>query len=51
VFITKHDAADGLQISDVKYSPKALMNAVYITGREEIAGTDVASFCAAWASF
>jgi len=51
VFITKHDAADGLQIADIKYAPKALMNAVYVTGRDEIAGTDVASFCAAWASF
>ena len=38
------------QIADIKYAPKALMNAVYVTGREEIAGTDVSSFCAVWAS-
>jgi hypothetical protein len=51
VFITKRDAADGLQIADVKYAPKALMNAVYVTGRDEIAGTDQSSFCQIWASF
>ena len=49
VFITKRDAADGLQIADVKYAPKALMNAVYVTGRSEIAGSDDASFCQIWA--
>ena len=51
VFITKSDAADGIQIADVKYAPKALMNAVYVTGRDEIAGSDVSSFCSIWASF
>jgi hypothetical protein len=51
VFITKQDAADGISIADVKYAPKALMNAVYVTGRDEIAGTDVSSFCQIWASF
>lgn len=49
VFVTKKDAADGLTVSDVKYAPKALMNAVYVTGRDEIAGTDRASFCQIWA--
>ncbi|MEP6688976.1 MAG: hypothetical protein ABJC36_11560, partial [Gemmatimonadales bacterium] len=49
VFITKKDAADGLQIADVKYAPKALMNAVYVTGRDEIEGTDNGSFCQIWA--
>lgn len=28
VFITNKDAADGIQISDFKFAPKALMNAV-----------------------
>jgi hypothetical protein len=50
VFVTKKDAADGIQIADVKYAPKALMNAVYVTGRDEIAGSDNASFCQVWAS-
>jgi hypothetical protein len=49
VFITKKDAADGLQISDVKYAPYAMMNAVYITGRNELAGTDNSQFCQFWA--
>jgi len=51
VFITKSDAADGLAISDVKYAPYALMNAVYVTGRNEIAGSDNSQFCAIWAGF
>jgi hypothetical protein len=50
VFVTKKDAADGITIADVKYAPKALMNALYVTGRNEIAGTDNGSFCQIWAS-
>ncbi len=50
VFITKKDAADGLQIADLKYAPKALMNAVYVQGRDEIRGSDNGSFCQIWAS-
>lgn len=50
VFVTKKDAADGVQIADVKYAPKALMNAVYVTGRSDIAGTDHSSYCQIWAS-
>lgn len=50
VFVTKRDAADGLQVADVKFAPKALMNAVYITGRGEIAGTDQSAFCQIWGS-
>jgi len=50
VFVTKHDAGDGIQIADIKYAPKALMNAVYVTGRSEITGTDNSSFCQIWAS-
>lgn len=49
VFVTKKDAADGITVSDVKYAPKALMNAVYVTGRDDIAGSDRASFCQIWA--
>jgi hypothetical protein len=50
VFVTKKDAADGISIADIKYAPKAMMNAVYVTGRGEIAGTDNSSFCQIWAS-
>jgi hypothetical protein len=50
VFVTKNDATDGIQIADIKYAPKAMMNAVYVTGRSEIAGTDNSSFCQIWAS-
>ena len=50
VFVTKKDTADGIQIADIKYAPKALMNAVYVTGRDEIRGTDNGSFCQIWAS-
>jgi len=51
VFITKKDAADGISIADVKYAPYAMMNAVYVTGRNEIAGSDNSQFCSIWSSF
>ncbi|HEU4720451.1 MAG TPA: hypothetical protein VFS59_03740 [Gemmatimonadaceae bacterium] len=51
VFVTKSDAADGISISDVKYAPYALMNAVYVTGRSAFTGTDLSSFCSIWSSF
>jgi hypothetical protein len=50
VFVTKKAAADGIQIPDIKFAPKALMNAVYVTGRDEITGSDNASFCQIWAN-
>jgi hypothetical protein len=50
VFYTRQAAADGLQLEDIKYAPLALMNAVYVTGRSEIAGTDRSSFCQIWAN-
>jgi hypothetical protein len=50
LFVTKHDAADGIQLADIKYAPYAIMNAAYVTGRNEIAGTDHSSFCQIWAS-
>jgi hypothetical protein len=50
VFVTKKDAADGIDIDDFKFAPKALMNAVYVSGRDEIRGSDNASFCQIWAS-
>jgi hypothetical protein len=49
LFVTKKDQADGFQISDIKFAPKALMNAAYVTGRDEIRGTDNGSFCQVWA--
>ena len=50
LFVTKKAAADGIQLGDFKFAPKALMNAVYVTGRDEIVGADNASFCQIWAS-
>ena len=50
IFVTRHDAADGIQLSDVKLAPKALMNAAYLAGRDEITGTDNSQFCEIWAS-
>lgn len=52
LFVTKKDAVDGggISISEIKYAPHALMNAAYITGRNEIEGTDNSSFCQIWAS-
>ncbi len=49
LFITKKDGADGFDIDEIHYAPYALMNAAYVTGRNEIAGTDNASFCHVWA--
>lgn len=52
VFVTKKDRFDGggTSIDEIKYAPKAMMNAVYVTGRNELAGTDNSSFCQIWAS-
>ncbi|HQR17737.1 MAG TPA: hypothetical protein PK948_05185 [Gemmatimonadales bacterium] len=50
VFVTKKAAADGIGVADVKYAPKALMNAVYVTGRTDILGTDQSQFCQIWAA-
>lgn len=50
VFVTKKAASDGISISDIKVAPEALMNALYITGRSEILGTDNSSFCQIWGS-
>lgn len=51
IFITKHDVSDGsLSLSEVKFAPRALMNAVYFAGRDEIMGTDNSQFCEIWAS-
>ena len=49
VFVTKRAAADGISIADIKYAPRALMNAVYVTGRSPFTGTDNSSFCQIWA--
>jgi hypothetical protein len=56
VFITGPDVDDNgdgvpdLSLSEVKYAPYALMNAVYIAGRGSITGTDNSSFCSIWAN-
>lgn len=53
VFVTKKDiimTPEGprVQAEDIKYAPKALMNAVYVMGRTDITGTDNAAFCQIW---
>jgi hypothetical protein len=51
VFVSQNALADGqLTLDEVKYAPKALMNAVYVAGRSEILGSDISSFCQLWAS-
>jgi hypothetical protein len=52
LFVTKKDAVDGggISLSEIKFAPYALMNAAYVGGRNEIAGTDNSSFCQLWAS-
>jgi hypothetical protein len=50
IFVTKKAASDGIQLDDIKYAPLSLMNALYITGRSELRGTDNSSFCQIWAS-
>lgn len=49
LFITKKDGADGFDIDEIHYAPLALMNAAYVTGRNEIRGSDNGSFCQIWA--
>jgi hypothetical protein len=49
LFVTTHDAADGIQLSDVKFAPFALMNAAYVFPNT-IQGTDNSQFCQIWAS-
>jgi hypothetical protein len=48
VFVTTKDAADGITLSEIKYAPYAIMNAVYVAGRNELAGTDNSSYCSLW---
>jgi hypothetical protein len=50
IFVTKKDLAEGIEIDEVKFAPLAMMNALYLTGRSEIRGTDNSSFCQLWAS-
>ena len=51
IFVTKKDQVDngGISIDEVKFAPLAMMNALYLTGRSEIRGTDNASFCKLYA--
>jgi hypothetical protein len=46
VFLTKK----GSTVADIKYAPRAVMNAVYISPFRELTGTDNASFCHIWAN-
>lgn len=56
VFVTRNNVtytAAGqpiIDVKDIKYAPKALMNAVYVMGRTDIMGTDHSAFCQIWAS-
>ena len=54
VFVTKKNVTyvngvPSISVNDIKYAPKALMNAVYVMGRGEIRGTDHGAFCSIWA--
>lgn len=54
VFVTKKNVVidngvPTIELEDIKYAPKALMNAVYVVGRTDIMGTDHSSFCQIWA--
>jgi hypothetical protein len=56
IFVTKPDAMDldangnAITVSELKFAPLAMMNALYVTGRSKLAGTDESSFCQIWAS-
>ncbi|HYC53050.1 MAG TPA: hypothetical protein VEB19_18220 [Gemmatimonadaceae bacterium] len=56
VFVTKKDqqvdenGGISINVEDIKYAPKALMNAVYVMGRDEVTGTDNSSFCQMWSA-
>jgi hypothetical protein len=53
VFVTKKDALDdngAIYLDEVKYAPLAMMNALYLTGRSELTGSDNSTFCQLWAS-
>lgn len=40
----------GTTVADIKYAPRAVMNAVYISPFRDLTGTDNASFCSVWAN-
>lgn len=46
VFLTRK----GTTVADIKYAPRAVMNAVYISPFRDLTGTDNASFCSVWAN-
>ena len=50
LFVTRQAASDGIQLADVKYAPRALMNAAYVDGVGQILGSDRSSFCQIWAA-
>lgn len=53
IFATKNDIVmtpngPAVRPEDVKFAPKALMNAVYVMGRTDITGTENSTFCQIW---
>lgn len=46
VFLTKN----GTTIGDIKYAPRAVMNAVYVSPFRELRGADTSGFCSIWAN-
>ena len=46
VFLTKN----GTTIDDIKYAPRAVMNAVYVSPFRELQGADTSGFCSIWAN-
>lgn len=47
VFVTKKDQ---LTAANVKYAPRAVMNAVYIEPFRQLTGADTSGFCSIWAN-
>ncbi len=48
IFVSAKDAADGISLDEVKFAPRAMMNAVYLAGRVELTGNDNGAFCRIW---
>lgn len=50
VFVLEKDAQDGITADEIRFRPKALMNAVYVGGENRLEVPDRVNFCAIWAS-
>jgi len=48
IWVYEKDAADGITLDEVHVKPVAMMNAIYLGGRNEIRITDRKNFCRLW---